>query len=367
MKGRLNGRFAAVRTEGGLLPPDLIQRIAAGDASLPGLDSGSYHLARGERLNEAIARSWVRVRGAWGGFCEALEQRPQDDPAVGLTRERWLGVIFQELHYGRLPRASGLEIEGKAYPISHKWGNVPIHLMGYGVDLDKRTPGVAGAASMSPHGLVQEYINRSDGHLWGIVSNGRKLRLLRDNVSLTRQSYIEFDIEAIMRGELYSDFTLFWLLCHQSRLESEDPSECWLEQWAQIAKEQGARALEELRDAVEDAIERLGSGFLKHPGNQELRRKLRTGELSAEDYKNQLLRLIYRIIFLFVAEDRGLLHPEETDRCVKEVYADYYSVGRLRRLAERPRGGKHHDLYRSLQVVMEALGSDDGAPEIGLA
>jgi len=247
------------------------------------------------------------------------------------------------------------------------WGNVPIHLMGYGVDLDKRTPGVAGAASMSPHGLVQEYINRSDRHLWGIVSNGRKLRLLRDNVSLTRQSYIEFDLETIMRGELYSDFTIFWLLCHQSRLEGEDPSECWLEQWVQIAKEQGARALEELRDAVEDAIERLGSGFLKHTGNQELRTKLRTGELSVEEYKNQLLRLIYRIIFLFVAEDRGLLHPEETDRRVREVYADYYSVGRLRRLAERPRGGKHHDLYRSLQVVMEALGSDDGAPEIGLA
>jgi len=35
MKRRLNGRFAAVRTEGGLLPPDLIQRVAAGDASLP--------------------------------------------------------------------------------------------------------------------------------------------------------------------------------------------------------------------------------------------------------------------------------------------------------------------------------------------
>jgi hypothetical protein len=367
MKGRLNGRYAAVRTEGGLLPPDLIQRVAAGDASLPGLDSASYHLAQGERLNEKIARSWVRIRGAWEGFCEALEQLPQGDPAVGLTRERWIGVIFQELHYGRLPRASGLEVDEKAYPISHMWGNVPIHLMGYGVDLDKRTPGVAGAASMSPHGLVQEYINRSDRHLWGIVSNGRKLRLLRDNVSLTRQSYIEFDLETIMRGELYSDFTIFWLLCHQSRLEGEDPSECWLEQWVQIAKEQGARALEDLRDAVEDAIERLGSGFLKHIGNQELRTKLRTGELSVEEYKNQLLRLIYRIIFLFVAEDRGLLHPEETDRRVREVYADYYSVGRLRRLAERPRGGKHHDLYRSLQVVMEALGSDDGAPEIGLA
>ncbi len=80
MKRRLNGRFAAVRTEGGLLPPDLIQRVAAGDASLPGLDSASYHLAQGgERLNEKIARSWVRIRGAWEGFCEALEQLPQGD------------------------------------------------------------------------------------------------------------------------------------------------------------------------------------------------------------------------------------------------------------------------------------------------
>jgi len=50
MKRRLNGRFAAVRTEGGLLPPDLIQRVAAGDASLPGLDSASYHLRKGRGL-----------------------------------------------------------------------------------------------------------------------------------------------------------------------------------------------------------------------------------------------------------------------------------------------------------------------------
>ena len=220
-EGTCERALCRMRTEGGLLPPDLMQRVAAGDRSLPGLTSKSYHLAQGERLNETIARSWNRVRGAWHGFCDALSQLPEDDPAVGLTRERWLGVIFQELHYGRLPRASGLELDGKAYPISHVWGDIPIHLVGYGVDLDKRTPGVAGAARSSPHGLVQEYVNRSEDHLWGIVSNGRKLRLLRDNVSLTRQSYVEFDLEAIMEGELYSDFALFWLLCHQSRLEGK--------------------------------------------------------------------------------------------------------------------------------------------------
>ena len=38
----------------------------------------------------------------------------------------------------------------------------------------------------SPHGLVQEFLNRSDDHLWAFVSNGRRLRVLRDNASLTR-------------------------------------------------------------------------------------------------------------------------------------------------------------------------------------
>ncbi len=367
MKGRMNGHFTAVRTEGGLLPPDLMQRVAAGDRSLPGLTPESYHLARGERLNETIARSWNRVRSAWHGFKDALSQLPENDPAIGLTRERWLGVIFQELHYGRLPRAGGLELDGKSYPISHIWGDIPIHLVGYGVDLDKRTPGVAGAARSSPHGLVQEYVNRSGDHLWGIVSNGRKLRLLRDNVSLTRQSYVEFDLEVIMEGELYSDFALLWLLCHQSRLEGEEPGDFWLEKWAQMAKEQGTRALNELRDAVEKAVELLGRGFLRYSGNQELRRKLRHGELSPEEYKTQLLRLVYRIIFLFVAEDRDLLHPEETDQRIRELYANHYSIGRLRKLVEHTRGGKHPDLYRSIQVVMTALGSDESTPEIGLA
>ncbi|NMB13323.1 MAG: type II DNA modification enzyme, partial [Firmicutes bacterium] len=367
MRRGSNRQFTAIHSEGGLLPSDLLQRVAAGDRSLPGLDPAAYHLGRGERLNEAIARSWNRVRAAWQGFTEALKGLPDADPAIGLTRERWLGIIFQELHYGRLPRVSGLEIDGKPYPISHMWGDVPIHLVGYGVDLDRRTPGVAGAARSSPHGLLQEFINRSDQHLWGIVSNGRKLRLLRDNVSLTRQSYVEFDLESIMEGESYPDFSLFWLLCHESRLEGDKPSEFWLERWVQIAQEQGTRALNDLRDAVEEAIQTLGAGFLKYPGNHSLKQKLREGQLTGGNYQNQLLRLVYRLVFLFVAEDRDLLHPKDVDPSARELYAEYYSTARLRKQAERSRGSKHPDLYRSLRVVMDALESDQGASVIGLA
>ncbi len=169
-----------------------------------------------------------------------------------------------ELGYGQLLTASTVEIEGKSYPISHAWQHTPIHLVGFRTGLDKRTPGVAGAARISPHGLVQEFLNRSEGNLWGFLSDGLRLGILRDNASLTRQAYVEFDLEAMMDGEVYPDFVLLWLLCHQSRVKAERPEECYLEKWSHAASEQGTRALEGLRDGVEQAIASLGSGFLSH-------------------------------------------------------------------------------------------------------
>ena len=62
--------------------------------------------------------------------------------------------------------------------------------------------------------------------------------------------------------------------------------------------------------------------------NAALRERLRSGELRAQDYYRQLLRLVYRLIFLFAAEDRDLLHPPEASREARERYARYYFIGR---------------------------------------
>src|SRR5699024_144109 len=105
------------------------------------------------------------------------------------------------LGYGRLSPAKAVEIEGRSYPVSHARDTIPLHLVGANVPLDRRSRGVAGAAQQSPHGLLQEFLNRTSDRLWGIVSNGRTLRLLRDNASLTRQAYVEFDLEAIFSAE----------------------------------------------------------------------------------------------------------------------------------------------------------------------
>ena len=82
---------------------------------------------------------------------------------------------------------------------------------------------------------------------------------------------------------------------------------------------------------------------------------LKSGELSTRDYYRQLLRLVYRLIFLYVAEDRDLLLAPDAGPLARARYRDYYSVGRLRSLAEARRGGPHPDLYRTLRLVCGQL------------
>ncbi len=254
-----------------------------------------------------------------------------------------------------------MTVVDKSYPVSHAWQKTPIHLVGFRVDLDRR-----GGQASSPHGLVQEFLNRSDDHLWAFLSNGRRLRILRDNAGLTRQAYVEFDLEAMMDGEAYADFSLLWMLCHESRGPVDNPADCWLERWSKAAQERGTRALDQLRDGVETAITALGRGFLSHPANAALREALRTGRLTRQDYYRQLLRAVYRLLFLFVAEDRGVLLDPGAPEAARRRYTDFYSTARMRRLAERRRGTRHADLYVSLSLIMQKLGTDAGCPELGL-
>lgn len=370
-----NAFFANVKTVGGLLPSELLQRVLALDKELGGLEADDYHLV-GERIPEAISRSWGRMLAVWANFRAAWAGLPPGDAATGLTRDKLLLPLFGELGYGRLPLARGLEVEGKAYPISHLWNGVPIHLVGAGVDLDRRTPGAAGAARQSPHGLVQEYLNRSEA-LWGFVANGLKLRLLRDNAAITRQAYVEFDLEAIFEAEAYPDFALLWLLAHESRVYSEGkpPSGCWLERWQERGAEQGKRALGRLRDGVREAILHLGRGFLKHPANTGLKEALRSGSLTPQGYYRELLRLVYRLLFLFVAEDRDVLlerapegaPPEEREALeqARRTYTEHYSTARLRRIAERVTGTRHPDLYHQHRLIAGFL-NEKGASQLAL-
>lgn len=366
MKNKRKERFITIRSEGGLLPLDFLERIALLDKEISGLSAPDYRLDEHQKINEAINRAWDRILGCWVSFKSSTKDSPDGDPLTRETRERLLLPLFEALGYGRLAPSKPIDLDGRSFQISHMWQNVPFHLVGAGVELDRRTSGVVGAAKSAPHGLVQDFLNHSDEHLWAFLSNGRKLRILRDNVSLTRQAYIEFDLEGMLEGELFSDFRVLYLLCHESRLNDEHAQNFWLEKWTKEAQLGGIRVRDELGRGVEEAITLLGSGFLQHSQNSALRDKLKTGELSVHEYYRQVLRIVYRLLFLFVAEDRGVLLRSKAPIDAHKTYTDYYSTQRLRDLAGSRRGSHHHDLWQLQKCVFSVLGKNSDCPDLAL-
>ncbi|MEO3763241.1 DNA methyltransferase [Streptomyces sp. B5E4] len=360
-----------VATVGGLLPYDLLIRIKEGKEP-SGAKPADYRLfAKGESVRDAAERSWGYLCGVWAAYQDALARDGADDDtgvhAVGLTTERWLLPLFEQLGFGTLAAvpAPGLPAhdDTKDFPVSHAWAHLPMHLTGWNVPLDTRTPHVAPQA---PQSMVQEYLNRSgDKALWGVLSNGRQLRLLRESASLTGAAFVEFDLQAIFEGNRTDDFVLLWRLLHRTRFEGDPAASCPLEKWRTEAIDSGTRALKELRKGVEKALTVIGSGFIAHPDNAELRESLRTRALTVRDLHPALLRLVYRLLFLFVTEDRGLLLHPDADDIARDRYEKYFSTDRLRRLA-RLNGSPHGDQWEALTLVIKGLGKPGGRPELGL-
>ena len=366
--------FSSLKIVGSLLPADLLGRIFAGDPQVPGTSPQTYGLERAESVRRQASRSWLYLLEVWQDFKQRVAGNDAATSAK-VTRERWLRILLRELGFHHMT-AGSFEIEGKSFPVSHQAGHIPLHLLGWGADLDHKTPHVTARA---PQSMLQELLNRDDAYLWAILSNGATLRLLRDSAALTGSAYVEFDLEAVFDGEQFSDFVLLYLVCHESRfaVQGDDgPASCYLEQWRSFATDQGQRALDQLRTGVEQAIAILGTGFLSHPNNPQLRIRLGSGELKLDDLNRALLRVVYRMLFWFVAEERrALLQPdpenadEPTRRRLREArqrYDQYFSSARLRQLARHRRGDRHGDLFEAMRLVFDALGTEGGVPELAL-
>ncbi|MFC7881282.1 Eco57I restriction-modification methylase domain-containing protein [Streptomyces sp. NPDC057376] len=360
--------FTAVTTVGGLLPADILLRIA--DArNLPGTKPADYGLPASVPVRDEAERAWEYLKPLWRDLRAALPSdpvtgAPAADP-TGRAGTDWLAQLFRKLDFGALTEvgAAGVPADSdpeKRFPVSHRHGPALIHLIPWNQELDKRPA----AGQVPAQSMLQDCLNRTEAHLWAALTNGRRLRLLRDSSSFATAAYVEFDLEAIFDGELFSEFVLLYCLLHASRFtvpEGTAPSGCWLEKWRTVAIESGSRALEHFREGVQDALTVLGTGFLSHPHNHELRERL-----DVHAFQTALLRLVYRMIFLFVAEDRDALLDPEADERTRDRFSRYFSTARLRRHALRRLGTAHDDRYRALELLIEALGSEEGRPELGL-
>lgn len=384
--------FDSLRIEGGIFPGEFLNAVR--DLKLKGQGSTDYGLHRTLKLRDEISRYWRIARAEWEAFNEARQRQDIDRNALAV--EHFLLPLLQQvfgfgdLQACRQPRYLG----ERRFPLSHEAGfaeraaassgfklgsdaddaprriaHIPLVLTGPDFDLDKSHSHFGDEGRRrSPQGLLQEYLNASGEALWGIVSNGLVLRILRDNPSMTRPAFVEVDLARLFEDDLYPDFVALWLILHSSRFLAQNGkiSQCWLEQWREQAAIEGERARSDLRAGVEQALRALGGGFVAHPANQELREALTSGQLSPNAYFQQLLRLVYRLLFLLTAEDRNILHDPATAtseaRC---LYAQGYSLSLLRERARKRRFyDDYADLWQALTTTFAALRS--GHPLLGL-
>lgn len=362
--------FQAIELKGSLLPGSLLEQVARLQAPLQ--KEADYGLAKGERLRERIDAAWVRLKEIWEEYKDLRERAAQGVSGLHTS----VRILREVLGWPDLQPCSGWQHGDAHFPITHRAfeGAVPLIVRGIAADqLDKGSSqfGQEGRRR-SPHSCLQECLNADDNANWGLLLTGDRLRLLHDNPSLVKPAYLAVDLELLVEGELFDEFAVLWLLLHASRFRHPQTGSCVLDAWKEQAQEVGERVLGQLRNGVQQALEALGNGLLQHPDNEALRNQLASGALSGQELHRQLLRLVYRFLFLFTAEDRELLFPrtlgQEDPR--RRIYREGYSLGRLRELAIRRSASEepYGDLWQTQKLVFLQLrqsSSPLGLPGLG--
>src|SRR5579883_2949772 len=355
--------WPSLTLEGNLIAPAMVASIDRRQASEQ--TEEDYRIRKGLTIREEISTAFRVGQSHFDEFARL------QNPSVEATRRFVRAFLAETFGFDDLAPADGVVsfLAG---------GRVPIVVVPPSEErLDRRSPTLSTDRSRSPAFALQDYLNDSDNVLWGLVTNGALLRLMRDNASLTRPAYIEADLAQIFTNEDAASFAVLWSLIHRTRfgIAGTPVTDCALEHWREAGSREGEAARDRLAAQVETALKVLGSGFLE--ANPDLAARLKSGEVNLTEWFNELLRFVYRLIFLMVAEDRDLLHPpiKEDDPqrarklAARKLYAEGYSLAALRAQAVRAATwDKHHDRYEGIKVVFRGLARGQealGLPALG--
>jgi hypothetical protein len=347
--------FPSIDIQGSILSADLLAKIRSEQATYQqGKDFNTDF--NNTKLKDEISLAWQEAKGQWVIFKSKLARLKEGETGTTETRNFWISPLLTNLGYNLSFNRTSEEINGKLFPIGYRdsvLDGFPVYVGGYHESLDKRPENKQ--LRVSPHAMLQEYLNYSE-HLYGMVTNGRQLRLLRDASRITRLSYVEFNLEKMMEEDLYSDFVILYRVLHASRMpkKMDAGAESIIEKYHQEGLEAGSTIRNKLGDAVKEAIKSLANGFINHPNNTALRDVVASEHFNADEYYRHQLRIIYRLLFLFVIEERNLVYADNKTPEAKrfnQIYFNYYSLNRLRKLAKKlmsPEAGRHYDLWLGL-------------------
>ena len=358
--------YTSIHIYGHLLSDDILHEIET-DSSMQGNREQDFNLD--VSLTAKIDNAWSSLRNDWKLFAQRNTLRdPYGTKSVRRLMERFFSSLDYQLDY----QSSQVEAGERKFDIPYLCPDLeqmPIIIVGDKTGdtvldtldkctLDLRVKGER--RQKSPQATMLDYLNSTE-HVYGIVTNGHVLRLIRNTGQLVKLTYIEFDLRRMVEEDHYAEFCLLFRLMHMSRFTHSGDDACIMEQWFNRSVESGNRIRAGLSDAVQKAMEILGRAVVcgKDEGNEEFRQAFINGEATAQTLNKELIHLIYRLLFLFIIEDRNLVYDigeSETDadydqkvRC-QDIYKRYYAVSRLRGLSELPylRNARYHDLWEGL-------------------
>jgi hypothetical protein len=358
--------FEAITLEGSLLSSAKFAAIAERKAE--DQSDADYGIPKGLTLRDETAR-YFRIGQALFRDLHA-SSTPARHKTIEFT-EQLLRVVFGFSDIQLVKTAKFRD--DRLFPVTLEalGGRVPVVVVPPSDGIDHASNSLSQDRRRSAASALQDWLNADEAAVWGLCTNGESLRLLRDNESLTRPAYLEADLRQIFEAEDYAGFSALWLVLHVSRFGRPGalPADCPLERWRESGSKEGLAARDRLRDGVEAALLALGTGFLTNPANTELSLRLREGTWPIDEYFRQLLRLVYKLIFLLAAEDRNLLHSPDASEDQRKLYAQGYSLGALRDRAIRRSGWDNfHDRWSGLRVTFRALANGEahlGLPALG--
>jgi len=323
-------------------------------------ESFSCEINSAKEINKNYA---TQIAEAYENLIVRWDLLSSDFSSMNLSdlREKWVKYFFSQFGFDLQYQKSAIEADsGNKFILSYRgWegANAPIvHSSSFQQDLDDRAK--EQTRKYSPHDTLQRFLNQSNSDLWGIVTNGRYLRILRDFSHQSRKAYIQFDLEMLFEGRHYEDFRILYRLIHPSRFIPKEDEKCILENLFEESKSAGVAIGEDLRKNISSAIESLANGFLL--ATPDLLNRLVDNTESCMQFYQQILRIIYRILFLFYAEQRRLMPTRST------LYAQEYSLSSLRDKIERGEtiDEEQLDLWEGLKATFNMV--YHGVEELGI-
>lgn len=330
-------------------------------------------------VQEAIDYAWTALRASWGFY---LTRSGNNDP-YGTRRSREFMEQFLLL-FGYHPQRQQSFVEsenGTTHDIT--WlcpdvGNMPVIVKGdrtgnADVDaqercsLDFRIKG--NRRDKSAHATMLEYLNNTE-HIYGIIANGPTLRLIRNSGQLVKLTYIEFDLRRMLEEDKYAEFCLMFRILHSSRFKTVGDEQSIIERYFNLSIESGNRIRAGLSEAAQKAMHKIGNAALRNPANNSLREALASSELSSDSFNKELMHFIYRILFLFIIEDRNLVYDGDSEVIMrwKNIYSRYYAASRFRTLSELNyvRDSRHSDMWCGLMETFRLFEDEDFGSRLGI-